>query len=57
MDIKFMSEDEQGEDPVAIQRWIGDLRSMPALTEDPIEEATRKAWNAEMKRFKTMDNC
>jgi hypothetical protein len=50
-DIDFMTEDEQSNDPVAIQRWIDDLRSIPALTEDPTEEAAHSAWNAEMKRF------
>lgn len=47
----FMTEDEQNDDPHAIQRWIDDLQSTPAFTEEPAEQAARLDWNQRMRRF------
>ncbi len=38
-DIEFMTKDEQSDDPAAIERWIEELGSLPALTMTPEEEA------------------
>ena len=31
--VRFMTEDEQSDDPEAIQQWIDDLRTIPRIPE------------------------
>ena len=50
-DIEFMTEDEQSEDPQAIERWIEELRALPALTWTPEQEAEVMAWRQKAKEF------
>jgi hypothetical protein len=38
-----MNEDDQGDDPEAIQRWIEDLRSIPPVPENRGNEADWQA--------------
>ncbi len=49
--FEFMTEDEQNDDPHAIQRWIDDLRSTPEIAEEPAEQAARLDWNRRMRLF------
>jgi hypothetical protein len=46
-----MSEDEQGDDPEAIERWIADVRAIPPLPMTPQEEAHLLAWRRRVKDF------
>jgi len=50
-DIEFMSEEQQGDDPAAIERWIDELKSLPGVPEDPSQEAERLAWQEKVKAF------
>jgi hypothetical protein len=47
----FMTEDEQCDDPVLVQEWIDDLRSIPPVPEDPEKEAEWQAWEEKMRQF------
>ena len=49
--IAFMTEDEQSDDPAAIQRWIDELRALPPMPLDPSQEVERLAWQEKMKTF------
>jgi len=49
--IRFMTEEEQSDDPDAIQQWIDELRAIPPLPEDPEDEAKRLAWEAKMRDY------
>lgn len=49
--IEFMTEEEQGDDPESIRRWIEDLDSIPPVSIDPEKEAAWKAWEEEMRRY------
>lgn len=46
-----MTEDEQSDDPQAIQQWIDDLRSTPDVAEEPDELTARLAWEQQTRRF------
>jgi hypothetical protein len=50
-DIDFMTEDAQSDDPVAVQQWIDDLRSIPPVPEDPVKEAEWRVWEERMRQF------
>ena len=50
-DIEFLTEDEQSDDPQAIERWIEELRALPALTMTPEHEAEMIAWRTKAKEF------
>lgn len=50
-DIQFMTEEEQGDDPAAIQQWIEELRALPPLPMTPEQEAQLLAWRQKMKEF------
>jgi len=49
--IPFATEEEQSEDPEAIEKWIADLRASPSLSETPQQEEDRVAWARKMKEF------
>jgi hypothetical protein len=50
-DIEFMTEDEQGDDPESIQRWIDEFRAIPPLPMAAEEEAEMLAWRQKMKEY------
>jgi len=47
----FMTEEEQADDPQAIQRWLEELRSIPPVPSDPEAEAGWQEWEERMRRF------
>ena len=49
--IEFMTEDEQSDDPQAIDRWIAELRSIPPVPENAEKEAEWRAWEERMRQF------
>ncbi len=49
--IDSMTEDEQSDDPEAIEKWIDDLQSIPPVPENPRKEAEWRAWDETMRRF------
>jgi len=49
--MEFMTEEEQGDDPESIQRWIEELRAIPALPITPEQEAALFAWRQKVKEF------
>ena len=51
LDVTFMTEDEQSDDPVASQQWIDDLRSIPPVPEPAEPDAGRAAWDERMRLF------
>ena len=50
-EIEFMTEEEQSDDPEAIERWIAELRDLPALTMPPQDEANLTSWRKKVKDF------
>lgn len=50
-DVDFMTEDEQTDDPDAIERWIAELEALPGITMKPEEEAEMLAWRKKEKEF------
>lgn len=50
-EIEFMTEEEQSDDPKAIEQWIAELRAMPAVTMTPEDEASLAAWRKKVKEF------
>lgn len=50
-DIEFLTEDEQSDDPEAIERWIEELHTLPALTMTPDQEAEMIVWRKKAKEF------
>jgi hypothetical protein len=50
-EIAFMTEEEQGDDPASIQRWIEELRAIPPLPMSAEEEAKLHAWRQQVKEF------
>ncbi|MBW3599211.1 MAG: hypothetical protein KY475_18315 [Planctomycetes bacterium] len=44
--IEFMTEDEQGDDPAAIQGWIDELREIPPA---PADDPEWDAWENAMR--------
>jgi hypothetical protein len=51
IEMEFMTEEEQGDDPEAIRRWIDELRATPALPMTPEQEAALLAWRQKVKEF------
>ncbi len=49
--VDFMTEDEQSDDPAAIERWIAELDALPGITLKPEEEAEMHAWRKREKEF------
>ena len=49
--LDFMTEDEQGDDPVLVQQWIDDLRSIPPVPANPEKEAEWRVWEEKMRHF------
>ena len=47
-DLVFMTEEEQGDDPESIARWIADCDSIPTLEMTPEEEAEMWAWHKQV---------
>jgi hypothetical protein len=50
-EIEFMREDEQADDPGSVQRWIDELRAIPALSMTPAQEADWLAWRQKVREF------
>jgi hypothetical protein len=50
-EIGGMTEEEQGDDPESIARWVADFDALPPLVLSPAEEADLAAWRQKMKEF------
>ena len=50
-DVDFMTEDEQSDDPDAIERWIAELEALPGIPMTPEEEAEMLAWRKKEMEF------
>jgi hypothetical protein len=48
-ELRFMTEEEQGDDPESIQRWIDELNALP--TPPPLDPVREAEWEAWMKRM------
>lgn len=53
VDVEFvgMSEEEQGDDPESIARWIEAVEAIPSLEMSEEEERGLKAWREQMKAY------
>lgn len=49
--IDFMTEDEQSDDPEAVEQWVDDLRSIPSVPENSEKEAEWRAWDEKLRQF------
>jgi hypothetical protein len=50
-EIRFMTEEEQRDDPESVQRWIAELQAIPPLPMTPEQEAEMLAWRQNAKEF------
>ena len=50
-EIEFLTEEEQRDDPEAIQQWIDDLRAIPPVPLTPEQEADLLVWRRKSKEF------
>ena len=50
-EFDFLTEDEQGDDPEAVQQWIDDLRRIPPMPFSPENEAESREWEEKMRQF------
>ncbi len=50
-DVDFMTEDEQSDDPEAVNRWIAELEALPGITMTLEEEAKMLAWREQEREF------
>lgn len=50
-EIEFMTEEEQGDDPESIARWLAEFDAIPRLPMTAEEEAELMAWRQKMKAF------
>lgn len=50
-EITGMTEEEQGDDPESIARWIAAFDAIPPLVMDPREEAEWLAWRQKVKEY------
>ena len=49
--IEGMTEEEQGDDPESIERWIAECEAIPPLEMSAKDEAAMNAWNQQMKEY------
>jgi len=50
-DIEFMTEEDQTDDPAAVQEWIDELRAVPPLPLTPQQEAELLTWRQKVKEY------
>src|SRR5437763_1516735 len=50
-DVNFMTEEQQSDDPQAVQQWIDELRTLPAVPLTAEQEADLVAWRQRVKDF------
>ena len=50
-EFEFMTEEEQSDDPAAIEKWIAEVSALPPLTMTAEEEAGLVAWRKKSKEF------
>ncbi|MBL8865259.1 MAG: hypothetical protein KF873_00035 [Gemmataceae bacterium] len=51
VELRGMTEEEQGDDPESIARWIAEMRSIPPIEVTPEEEADWLAWRAKIREM------
>ena len=49
--LRFMTEEEQGDDLASIEAWISKLRSIPPVPTSPEQQAALQEWRAQMREF------
>lgn len=50
MPIAMMTEDEQGDDPESIARWLAAFDAIPVVVESPLDDPAAVAWRDTMER-------
>ena len=50
-DILGMTEEEQGDDPASIAKWMQEFQAIPALNWSDEEHRRREEWQARMKAY------
>jgi hypothetical protein len=50
-EIRFMTEEDQSDDPESVQHWINDLRTISPLPITPEQEADMLVWKQKAKEF------
>jgi predicted DNA-binding antitoxin AbrB/MazE fold protein len=50
-ELTGMTEEEQGDDPESIRRWIEEFDAIPPLPMSPEEEAELIVWRAKVKAY------
>jgi hypothetical protein len=51
--VRMMTEEEQGDDPESIARWLAAFDALPAATSSPLDDPAVAAWRERMRRFNT----
>jgi hypothetical protein len=50
-EFEFLTEEEQGDDPESIRRWIEELRALGPIPMTPEQEAAMLAWQEKAENF------
>jgi len=50
-EVRFMTEEEQSDDPEAIEKWIAEVQALPGLTMTPEQEAEMLAWRKKEREY------
>jgi hypothetical protein len=51
VEVQFLTETEQADDPQSIQQWIDELRSIPPLPVTAEQQAESAAWRQQVRAF------
>lgn len=49
--VRMMTEDEQGDDPESIARWVAAFDAIPAAASSPLDEPAVAAWREALRRY------
>jgi hypothetical protein len=47
--VRMMTEEEQGDDPESIARWLAAFDALPAATSSPLDDPAVVAWRERMR--------
>jgi hypothetical protein len=49
--VRMMTEDEQGDDPESIIRWLAATDAIPVARSSPFDDPAAIAWREQMRKF------
>jgi hypothetical protein len=55
--VRMMTEDEQGDDPESIARWLAAVEAIPLAKSSPFDDPGVIAWRERMRQFNIEAMC